>query len=90
MADQLYTPAQSGRELSRARRRAMSRTGAANIKAGGSASRAAGNVAASNKKSSPAKQQAVTADVGMSTKPLTGRALSVLRRTMLSKAGKAL
>jgi len=37
MTDQLRTPAQSGRELSRARRRGMSQTGAAKMKTGRSA-----------------------------------------------------
>ncbi len=71
MTDQSHSPALSGRELSRARRRAMSHTGAANTKAGAS---------------SAATQQAPAAE--MSTKGLSGKALSMTRRAMLAKGGK--
>ncbi len=72
MTDQSHSPALSGRELSRARRRAMSRTGAANSAVG----------------TSPvATQQAPAAE--MSTKGLSGKALSMARRAMQAKGGKA-
>ena len=90
MADQIDTPAQSGRELARARRRAMSRTGAANIKAGSSASRAPGKVAVSRESDlSAARQAAAPAAAETSGKPLTGRAFSIYRRAMLAKGGKS-
>ncbi len=71
-----HTSAQSGRELSRARRRAMSSTGAA-VLAGGAAQRP------------PAARQAIAATVEKSDKPLSGQALSRARRAMLSKGGKS-
>ncbi len=89
MADQTRTPAQSGRELARARRRAMSRTGAANLKTAGGASRESGKGAFGRANDSSAARQVVTSEVmGASAKPLTGRALSASRRAMLAKGGK--
>lgn len=76
MTELSHTPVLSGRELARARRRAMSSTGAAEL-ADGAAQRA------------PATQQAVIAAAGTTDKPLSGQALSRARRAMLSKGGKS-
>jgi len=75
MTDQSQSTALSGRELSRARRRAMSHTGARNIKAGAS---------------SAVAQQAPTAEMSTNgLKGLSGKALSMARRAMLAQGGKA-
>jgi len=73
MTELSHTPAQSGRELSRARRRAMSSTGAA-VLAGNATQRF------------PAAQQVVA--TATSDQPLSGQALSRARRAMMSKGGK--
>ncbi len=103
MTDSIQTPALSGRELSRARRQEMSRTGGAKINAGRSpaTSRAKAPVATSPAYSSVntvekdvAAVQAQTAppiSVAASLSPaksLSGKALSMARRTMLAKSGK--
>ena len=76
MTDQTQASAAlSGRELSRARRQAMSRTGA-----GG---------ASGSSQASTAQQPAAQALVDASGKPLTGRALSIARRALLAKGGKS-
>ncbi len=103
MNDSPHTPALSGRELSRARRREMSRTGGANIKAGRSNSRASATtparatapVATSAGQSSVAQQSVQTAAVEAAATevgakpPLTGKALSMARRARLAKGGKS-
>ncbi len=83
MTEQLHTPALSGRELSRARRKAMSFTGA-NIKLGNSNSGAVAGSAQSFSAKAPAAGL-----LDSSGKPLTGKALSMARRAMLSQGGKS-
>jgi len=75
MTEQSHTSSLSGRELSRARRRAMSSTGAGSSLAG-SAQRTA-----ATQQTAPATEMGGT--------PLTGAALSRARRAMLAKGGKS-
>ncbi len=105
MKDTLNSPALSGRELARARRREMSRTGGAKIKAGRSSPRASASarvtapvastpIASSDEQGSVAPQPLQTAAVettatDASIKPLTGKAFSMARRAMLAKGGKS-
>lgn len=101
MTDSLQTPALSGRDLARARRLEMSRTGGAKIKSGGrkpSATRAAAPViapvvasASASAASSAAPASAVlqTASADVADQPLTGKAFSMARRAMQAKGGKS-
>ncbi len=98
MNDSLPTPALSGRELARARRREMSHTGASKIKAGtrnsGASAKAPAPVAAPSAQSLAAPQPALTPAAfttasDSSAKPLTGKALSMARRAMLAQGGKS-
>lgn len=101
MTDLIKTPSLSGRALSQARRKAMSKTGAATIKSSGGRTRPSRvNVA---KTSVSAGQSVVAAEPvtsvvtspvqpsvsSVSVKALSGSALSRARRAMLSRNGKA-
>jgi len=105
MTDSTHTPALSGRELARARRRDMSHTGGAKIKAApsragrskphtstGSTSPVAASAAEQSSIATPTtavESTAVDVSANMETKQLTGKALSMARRVMLSKGGKS-
>lgn len=101
MTDSTQTPALSGRDLARARRREMSHTGGAKIKTGASNPRASATVPANTAatqvtgsagQSATAPQPVLTASAGTTAtdaKPLTGKALSMARRAMLAKGGKS-
>lgn len=100
MADSTHTPELSGRDLARARRREMSRTGAAKVKAGRNNARGATRAAAKaataqvtppSAASSPTDQAAAIAAPAeaANVKPLSGAALSRARRAMLAKGGKS-
>ncbi len=101
MTDSVQAPALTGRELARSRRAEMSRTGGAKIKAAGRKPRAkVASVAAPTSQVvesaavvdavAPANepiQAAVATDI--SSKGLSGKALSMARRAMLAKGGKS-